>query len=87
MMCLGSIVILGWLLMRGAPLPGLLLVAAGVAVQVILAVRLGLASMGGVGGHAEWIRDVEERPRIMESRAWAIGVGLVVLGLAVALVP
>ena len=85
-MLAASIVALAWLAWRGAGVAALLLVASGVAVQLVLAMRLARASVGGVGGHAEWVRETSRRPRIRRSPAWALGAALVLAGLAVSFV-
>ena len=82
---LGSLVALGWLVWRGAAWPAVIPVVLGVAIQATLVVRLASASAGGVGGHAEWVRETSRRPRIVRSRAWAVGVGLVLLGVGASL--
>jgi hypothetical protein len=70
---------------RGGNPFGLALLAAGVLLQVVLALRMLRATQGGVGGHAEWVRDVSLRPRMQRSPAWLVGSALVAIGAAVAL--
>jgi hypothetical protein len=70
---------------RGGGALGLGLMAVGLAVQLALVARLARASVGGVGGHAEWVRDASTRPRLARSPVWLLGAGLVLAGLAVAL--
>jgi len=79
---LGLIVYSLW---RGAPRTAIALMAAGLLVHLVLIVRLARASMGGVGAHAEWVRDVATRRRLRESPAWLAGLLLVVAGIALAL--
>jgi hypothetical protein len=69
---------------RGGPALAVALMAAGFVVHVALAVRMMRASMGGVGGHAEWLRDASLRPRLARSPAWLLGLVLVLAGLGVA---
>jgi hypothetical protein len=85
-MLLASIGVLAWLAWRGADVVALGLVAGGVAVQAALALRLARATAGGVGGHAEWVRETSRRPRIRQSPAWAVGAALVLAGLTLFLV-
>jgi hypothetical protein len=80
-MLLASIGVLAWLAWRGASVVALGLVAGGVAVQAALALRLVRATTGGVGGHAEWVRETSGRPRIRRHPAWAVGAALVLAGL------
>ena len=70
---------------RGAGPVTLALLAAGFLVTFVLSLRVLRASVGGVGGHAEWVRDVSLRPRLARSPAWAVGVGLVAAGIALGL--
>ena len=53
--------------------------------DVVLTLRLMRATAGGVGGHAEWVRDVSTRPRMRQSPAWLVGSVLVALGASLAL--
>jgi len=80
-----SLLALAWLVWRGAGGVAVALAAGGVMVQLALALRLVQATAGGVGGHAEWVRDVSRRPRLARSPGWAIGAALVAAGVAVAL--
>jgi len=68
----------------GNPL-GIVILASGVVLHVVLALRMARASVGGVGGHAEWVRDVSGRPRLARSPAWTLGAALVAVGAAIAL--
>jgi len=86
MILAASLLALAWLLWRGAGALAVLLVAAGVAVQIALAVRFVQATTGGVGGHAEWVRETSHRPRLARSPVWTIGAALVAAGVALALV-
>jgi len=70
---------------RGGNPLGLALLGIGVGIHVVLMLRLAHATAGGVGGHAEWVRDVSTRPRMRRSPAWLVGFALVALGAALAL--
>jgi hypothetical protein len=59
--------------------------AAGFVWTVVLSVRTLKASVGGVGGHAEWVRDVSTRPRLSRSPAWGAAVALIATGTALGL--
>ena len=63
----------------GNPL-GIALIVAGLVLEVVLALRMVRATVGGVGGHAEWVRDVSGRPRLERDPKWLWATGLVVLG-------
>lgn len=83
MLLLVTVALLGWALWRGAPGLGVGLVAAGLVVQLAQIVRLARVSAGGVGGHAEWVREGSTRRRLRESPVWLLGAGLVAAGAAV----
>jgi hypothetical protein len=85
MIPLAALVALLFLAWRGAGLVALALLAAGFLVTFVLSLRVLRASVGGVGGHAEWVRDVSLRPRLGRSPGWAFGTGLVVAGIALGL--
>lgn len=70
---------------RGAGAVSLALLVAGFAGSFLLSIRMLRASVGGVGGHAEWVRDVSLRPRLGSSPAWGISLLLVVGGILSAL--
>lgn len=78
------ILLLLWFSFRGGDPLGLALIAAGLVVEVFLVLRIMTASTGGVGGHAEWVRDVSERPRLRRHPLWFWATGLVVVGAVVA---
>jgi len=80
----GFLLLLYCLWRGGNPL-GIVLLASGVLVHVVLMLRLLKATAGGVGGHAEWVRDVSLRPRMRRSPAWLVGSALVALGASLAL--
>ena len=61
------------------------MIALGLAIELVLALRVARASMGGVGGHAEWVRDVSKRPRLQRSPIWLWSTALVALGAVIAL--
>lgn len=70
---------------RGAGAVSLALLAAGFAASFLLSIRMLRASVGGVGGHAEWVRDVSLRPRLGSSPAWGVSLLLIVCGMLSAL--
>lgn len=70
---------------RGGHPVGVALLGLGVGIHVVLLLRLLRATAGGVGGHAEWVRDVSLRPRLRRSPAWLVGSALVALGASLAL--
>jgi hypothetical protein len=82
---LAPLLLLAWLAWRGAPLLALGLVATGALVHLTLALRFARASLGGVGGHAEWKRETSTRRHLRRSPAWLVGLGLVVAGTALGL--
>jgi len=84
-MPLAGLLLLLYCVWRGGNPVGLALLAAGVTVHVVLALRMARASVGGVGGHAEWVRDVSKRPRLARSPGWMAGAALVAIGACVAL--
>lgn len=84
-MALVALGALAFFLWRGAGVAALVLLTAGALWSLFLTVRLGRASLGGVGGHAEWVRDVSLRPRLASGPAWAVAAGLVAAGVAVGL--
>ena len=70
---------------RGAgPIP-LGLLAASFVSTLALSLRMLRASVGGVGGHAEWVRDVSVRLRLGRSPVWGLGVALLAAGIIAAL--
>jgi hypothetical protein len=71
---------------RARPL-ALCLLAAGLIVQVVLTVRLVRTTLGGVGGHAEWVRAMSVRPRLDRTPAWGVGIALAAAGVLAALAP
>jgi hypothetical protein len=73
------------LVWRGASALALALVGIGVMIQLVLSLQILRATVGGVGGHAEWVRDVSLRPRMLKSPAWLISLALILAGAAVAL--
>lgn len=85
MLPLAGFLLLLYCLWRGGHPIGVALLAAGVVIHLVLTLRLVKATSGGVGGHAEWVRDVETRPRMRTSPAWLLGSALVALGASLAL--
>ena len=84
MLPLVTLIAIAWSVWRGASPLGIGLMTAGLLIHVALMLRLVRASVGGVGGHAEWVREQSRRPRLLESPAWLGGLVLVLTGLAVA---
>ena len=80
-----TLLLIAYALWCGAPALGVALLVAGFLVQLALTLRLLRASLGGVGGHAEWVREVSTRPRLARSPAWLLALALVLSGLAVTL--
>ena len=85
MLQLATLVLIGYYLWRGGAAPGVALMAGGLLVHLVLALRLLRASTGGVGGHAEWVRETSTRPRLRRSPAWLVGVALILAGLGLAI--
>jgi hypothetical protein len=81
-----TVVALVWALVEGARPLALGLLAAGLVVQVVLTARLVRTTLGGVGGHAEWVRAMSVRPRLDRTPAWGLGIALAVAGVVAALV-
>ena len=84
MLLLLSLAALAYGLWSGGRSVGLLLMALGVIVQLWQSARLLRATVGGVGGHAEWVRDVVVRPRLGRSPAWLVALLLTLVGFALA---
>jgi hypothetical protein len=85
MLPLAGFALLLYCLWRDGNPIGIALLAAGVLIHVVLTLRLVRATAGGVGGHAEWVRDVSTRPRMRASPAWLVGAALVAIGASLAL--
>jgi hypothetical protein len=85
MIPLAALLALGFFAWRGAGPIALSLLTAAFALTFVLSLRVLRASVGGVGGHAEWVRDVSLRPRLARSRGWTAGVALLVAGIALGL--
>jgi hypothetical protein len=85
MLPLAGFALLLYCLWRGGNPVGIVLLASGVMLHLVLMLRLLKATAGGVGGHAEWVRDVSVRPRLRRSPAWLVGSLLVALGASLAL--
>lgn len=75
----------GWL--AGARPPALALLAAGFALQAVLAARMVRSTLDAAGGHAEWVRVMGTRPRLERDPLWGVGVALTLAGVVVALWP
>ena len=80
-----TLIALVWAMVAGARPLALGLLAAGLIVQVVLTLRLMRSTLGGVGGHAEWVRAMSVRPRLDRTPAWALGVALAAAGVLAAL--
>jgi hypothetical protein len=87
MLPLVTLPLIVYYLWRGGALLGVLLMSAGLVVHSLMLLRIVRATAGGVGGHAEWVRDTSTRPRLARHPAWVVGIALVVAGLVVANVP
>jgi hypothetical protein len=85
MLPLATVAAIAWAVWRGAHPLGIALMVAGLLVQVAAILRLARASAGGVGGHAEWVRERSLRARLLASPAWLTGMLLVVAGLVLGL--
>jgi hypothetical protein len=85
MLPLATLALIAWTLWRGGSPLGAALMAAGLLVHLALGLRLARTTLGGVGGHAEWLRDTSTRPRLRRSPGWLAGLALILAGLAVAL--
>jgi hypothetical protein len=81
MILLATLALLAWALWQGAPLGAVACLLAGLVIEVALVLRLARASTGGVGGHAEWVRERAVRPRLLQSPAWLAAMMLVVAGV------
>lgn len=81
MILVATVILLACALWRDAPWGAIACMLAGLAVQVMLVLRLARATVGGVGGHAEWVRERAVRPRVMRDPAWLAGAALVLAGL------
>jgi hypothetical protein len=80
MIALVGLLLLGVFAWLGAGFLPLALLATGAVWTFVLSVRMLRASVGGVGGHAEWVRDVSTRPRLSRSPAWGAAVALIATG-------
>jgi hypothetical protein len=80
-----TMIALIWALVARARPLALGLLAAGLIVQVVPTARLVRSTLGGVGGHAEWVRAMSVRPRLARSPAWGLGIALAAAGVLVAL--
>lgn len=81
MLLLATAALLGWALWQGAPIGAVACLFAGLAIQIVLVLRLARLSTGGVGGHAEWVRDRSARPRLARSPGWLAATILVGCGV------
>jgi hypothetical protein len=81
MILLATVTLLGWALWQGAPVVVVACLLAALGIELIIVLRLARISTGGVGGHAEWIRERAVRPRLARSPAWLAATALVVAGV------
>jgi hypothetical protein len=79
-----GLALLAWFAWHGAPPAALGLIAAGWLLHLHTALRLLRASLGGAGGHAEWVRASSVRPRLRRSPAWRYGWALMAAGVLLA---
>ncbi len=84
MLVLLPIVLLAYFAWYGGNPLGIVLIAAGLVIEVTLVLHMVRASVGGVGGHAEWVRDVSRRPGLERDSKWMWATGLVIVGAIVA---
>ena len=84
MLLLLPIGVLAFFAWRGGNPLGIALIVIGLFVELTLVLRWVRATVGGVGGHAEWVRDVSRRPRLARDPKWLWATGLVVVGAAIA---
>ena len=84
MIVLATLVLIAYSVWIGAACIGIALMVAGLLIHVALGLRLVRASAGGVGGHAEWVRESSTRPRLRRSPAWLLALALIIVGFALA---
>jgi hypothetical protein len=84
---LATLALIAVALRRGAPAVGLALLVCGLGLQLVPMLRLAAASRGGVGGHAEWVRETSTRRRLRESPLWLVGTALALAGAVVSFRP
>ena len=84
MLLLLPIVLLAYFASQGGNPIGLAMIVSGFIVELVLTLRMVRATVGGVGGHAEWVRDVSRRPRLERDAKWLWATALVVVGGLVA---
>jgi hypothetical protein len=80
MLPLGTLALIAWSLWRGGSALGTAALAAGLAVQLALALRYA-GSIAPAGGHAEWVRERSARRRLRRHPLWLVALGLVALGV------
>lgn len=84
MLILLPVVLLAYFAWRGGHPLGLALIVAGFVIEAALVVKMVKATVGGVGGHAEWVRDVSRRPRLERDPKWVWATALVIVGALLA---
>src|SRR5262249_24909369 len=85
MLQLATLGLIAYALWSGRSLAGVALMGAGLIVHLVMMLRLTQSLRGGLGAHAEWVREVSQRKRLYESPAWLAGALLIPLGAGVAL--
>lgn len=80
MLLLLPIVLLAYFAWQGGHVLGIVLIVVGLVIELRLVLQMVRATVGGVGGHAEWVRDVSRRPRLARDPMWSWATALVVLG-------
>lgn len=85
MIQIAGVALLLYCIGRGGNPIGIALLASGVVLHLVLTVRLLRVTRGAGGGHAEWVREVSDRPRARNTPAWLAGSALVAIGAVVAL--
>lgn len=84
MLLLLPIILLAYFGWHGGNPVGIGMIVIGLVTEIVLVLRMVRATVGGVGGHAEWVRDVSGRPRLERDPKWLWATALVVLGGIVA---
>jgi hypothetical protein len=79
-----TLALIGYAVWTGARWLGIVLMVAGLLLQVALGLRLLRATVGGVGGHAEWVRASSTRPRLHQSPGYFLALALIISGFALA---
>ncbi|MDG2304868.1 MAG: hypothetical protein P8R42_09460 [Candidatus Binatia bacterium] len=80
MLLLLPIVLLAYFAWQGGHALGIVFIVVGLGIELTLVLRMVRATVGGVGGHAEWVRDVSRRPRLARDPMWSWATALVIVG-------